>query len=512
MRYTNINILDDNRRFRYIIEYQNNAENTNYDDLKYAIGIEEDSLRLDFFDTGNNVYASKEYVRNNNYWINSVVDLSSDYIPSKINLSSINLYFPTNSVESFTNNNLYALTINTWIHGHIIYLGTYIIDRRNAIAAHQERRFLNTRYFEYVNIKFIDPWYLTYSEDWKEFRQVVCGETDIDEHEQNNTGSVLNFTLYPVIWNEDRYIKLDPYIGGQNAINISDAVSDYIGSNITIDTSEDTYEKVVLASIHFNQDYTTDEIQTFDDLKQYMQETYDVNEDIHLRYNLMIVDNNNIYKIVTKTIDQLQCIFTRRDLAFENWSGWKDGLSFILEADIFTNTFGDFDNSDDEEDIMLLRSNTISITQDIMKYLILNFIDRFNIPRYINLALLDMNNYTVNAVNKIEKKIIQLEKPDDNKANLIKPIYYRVQESRRIVIHPAVTENICINLDSYKSTVSTFFIQIEGTTFVESARINTGVIFKIIGANLGNEVGEGIYYILNQDKEIVTSGKYKYES
>lgn len=122
-----------------------------------------------------------------------------------------------------------------------------------------------------------------------------------------------------------------------------------------------------------------------------------------------------------------------------------------------------------------------------------------------------MNNYTVNAVNKIEKKIVQIEKPNDYKSNLIKPVYFRVRELSSLVIHPAVTENVCINLDAYRSQVDTFYIQIEDAVFVERARTNTGIIFKIVGANLKNEVGQGTFYILNQDKELVITGKYRYE-
>ena len=52
----------------------------------------------------------------------------------------------------------------------------------------------------------------------------------------------------------------------------------------------------------------------------------------------------------------------------------------------------------------------------------------------------------------------------------------------------------------------------------EFARVASGVIFRIVGADLpystneeGNRISEGVLYLLNQDKELITTGKYRYE-
>jgi hypothetical protein len=42
--------------------------------------------------------------------------------------------------------------------------------------------------------------------------------------------------------------------------------------------------------------------------------------------------------------------------------------------------------------------------------------------------------------------------------------------------------------------------------FYEIGRINSGIIFKVIGTNL--PAIDGIYYILNGEGELVTTGKY----
>lgn len=122
-----------------------------------------------------------------------------------------------------------------------------------------------------------------------------------------------------------------------------------------------------------------------------------------------------------------------------------------------------------------------------------------------------MNEYNVSVVNKLIKKTVTVNRPNDNKANIVKPVFIRSSLASDITIHPAVTECICLNLNKYKSMVDVFHIKIEGQDFMEEGRSDTGVVFRIIGNMLPNEIREGIYYILNQDLELVTTGNYKYE-
>jgi hypothetical protein len=39
-----------------------------------------------------------------------------------------------------------------------------------------------------------------------------------------------------------------------------------------------------------------------------------------------------------------------------------------------------------------------------------------------------------------------------------------------------------------------------------------GIIFKVTGNILPQEITEGTYYILDENSELVTKGKYKYSS
>ena len=121
---------------------------------------------------------------------------------------------------------------------------------------------------------------------------------------------------------------------------------------------------------------------------------------------------------------------------------------------------------------------------------------------------MEINNYTV--INKIENKVVQLERPDNSKSNIIQPVFFKVKDTEKLTLHPAVTENICINLDDYKSKVKSFKLQIEGKIFDQIGVNQYGVLFKITGAMLPNEIKTGTYYILNENKVLVTTGKYNY--
>jgi hypothetical protein len=119
-----------------------------------------------------------------------------------------------------------------------------------------------------------------------------------------------------------------------------------------------------------------------------------------------------------------------------------------------------------------------------------------------------MNINKYNVINKIENKIVQIERPNDSKSNIIQPVFFRVKDSEVLTLHPVVTENICINLDNYKSKVKKFILQIDNCKFEQIGYNSYGALFKILGNTLSKELISGTYYILNEQYELVTSGKY----
>jgi hypothetical protein len=161
-------------------------------------------------------------------------------------------------------------------------------------------------------------------------------------------------------------------------------------------------------------------------------------------------------------------------------------------------------------ELLTIMSNKILMTPEVFKYAINTDINGTQI-NHIELNDINMNNINLNVVNKHINNVIQLDRPKDYKSNIIKPVYYRTRDLNNLVIHPNITENICLNLDKYKYTVDSFILRLEGINFAEISRNPNGVIFKVVGNKLPNTIQNGTYYILNQDSELVSYGKYIYE-
>lgn len=94
---------------------------------------------------------------------------------------------------------------------------------------------------------------------------------------------------------------------------------------------------------------------------------------------------------------------------------------------------------------------------------------------------------------------------------IYKPIFYRVQSLQSINILPNVGQNIGVNLMSYMTKVETFKMIIGNYTILESARNNAYVIFYLsasIVQYLASSGGSKVYYITNQDDELISSGTW----
>lgn len=495
--YTNINILNNTDQFKYVIEYIGDSDVYELD-LRYLNIKDKNVSDIVFLDNGD-----KNYLNNNNHW--SLVDTNKsniDYIPKFHNEGIIRLYFPDFSVDNYHSGHKYALTINTWICGHKIILGTYIITRHDSLACDKVKRFFNSNYYEYIDFPILDPMDLIYSDDWSEWRKNVCGES-IDPTLINSVGSILQCSLYPVIEYEGEYIKLDGYEGGQNYINLTQDDNDFLNLNIftNIDKPLNNDRPSIYFELNFNKYYEGS-------LKEYLNETYGL-KDCLIEYELVIGNEEDIYFIGNSgRLDLTNSYkFTKDEIVennFQNGTGWNPGIYIAGSANIINN---------EGESILYILSNKMPFTEHILRYFInTDFVTKNNdIINHINLDDIDMNIININAVNKIENKIIKIDRPVDNKSNIYQTAFYRTTDSSDIVIRPAVNENICINLDIYKHLVDSFVLQIEGIKFIEIGRIKSGIIFKVIGQRLPKAIHSGRYYILNQDYEYITGGKYNYE-
>lgn len=482
MNRTNININSVDHTFKYIIEYDDIIYSST-NPIKYMKDNDRVELRWD---------ADNIWLRNYNDWIK--VELNNEFSISSYKLSNIKLYFPHFSVDTYSKTD-YALTINTWINGVYVYLGTYIINRIDALACNKSVRFDSVDYYEYVTFNIINPWDIAYSDNWKLFRNEICGEPLFGDDENiNNTGAQLNFTLYPVQWVNDKYIMKDGYSGGQNSINISTNRRDYLNTFINTGFNEEGI--CINCEINFNESYEGS-------INEYLKETYNINGCEYI-YELVCntyIDDNDIISI-QKPINNTNIVFNRNELKqlsiFNEWP--VDNTGSFVEG-LFLK--GSFIVKKDDKELLYIMSNEIPLTQEIFKYIIGD-------NNIINLDNIKMNHLNITAINKITNEVVQLDNINNSKSNIVQPVFVRVRDMQDIIIHPQVTENICINLDPYKATVNNFIIKLEDQHFNQVGSTRQGIIFKIIGSMLPNKATSGIYYILNENYELVTTGKYTY--
>jgi hypothetical protein len=245
-------------------------------------------------------------------------------------------------------------------------------------------------------------------------------------------------------------------------------------------------------------------------LDDYLKETYGLSN-CKVKYELIVGNGNSedIYAICTSDVlsPVSKYIFTKNDINknnFENGYGWKDGIVFAGSIEIMNEA---------EEPILYILSNQLPFDENLFRFFVkTNFVDkRGYIVNNVNLNDVDMELLNLNIVNKTENKIIVTDKQIADNARTPQFVFYRVVDLPNINIRPSVNENVCLNLDHYKHLVEQFILQIEGIKFIEIGRTKAGVVFKVIGYKLPQKISSGQYYILNQDSEMITSGKYIYE-
>lgn len=220
---------------------------------------------------------------------------------------------------------------------------------------------------------------------------------------------------------------------------------------------------------------------------------------------IVLRDSENIYALYKKKETSNGII-----LEYEKVSGelpvWSPGLVWVASLTVRLDKNDIMDASEDLEantDIIYL-SNPVPCSQH--DYALIA-----GQGKTIDLSSINMNIYNLRISDITTQTVVNMTSKSDSKSNIIQPVFFRARESAKIVVHPEVTENIAINLDSYKSGVSTFYLRLEGVSFEEIGRTGSGVVFKIKGSLLSNEATSGTYYILNESGDLVTTGKYVYE-
>lgn len=518
MKYNNINILSPIGLMKYYIEYTT--------DIKSRDSIINDSCYLSTA-TGNkvtrfeqvvdkkddDVHTKTQFYCGRNFF--GYINAEQSFILHKnYKKSYINIYFPEFSVDTYVKDVGYAVSVSIWIHGKKIDLGSYLIKRQNIIATDSIKTFVNNKYYEYCTIEIPNPWELIYSDDWKAFRQDICGEPVYGgTNELNNTGAIINVSLHPVKKTNNSnsseiYKEIDGFEGGQNSLNLTESSNDYLSFNIEENSKSSVGDNMIIKTYpKFNRSYSTNGGQGLEDFKQYIHETYMVN-DFKMILEIYLQDKENVYRYTAININSPWneiSMFDLKDIndnimfMFNDWNDYKDGMYIQINLN--------FCDVESDEYLFYINSNTINITKELFKYLIKDSCD----VKLINLNDVDMEVKEINTVNKVEKQVINIERPTDYKSNIIKPVFFKAYSLNNLVLHSEVTEQVCINLDRYKSKVDSFILKIGSVNINEYGRSAAGIIFKINAGALYSEPNSGIFYILNEDNELVTSGNYIFE-
>ena len=426
-----------------------------------------------------------------------ITGLSGDFIKS-----TLRLYFPQYSVDTFLSKAVYMLSAFTYIHGKKIELGSFETKRSDALACKPVKFGGMDEYYEYVDFEIIDPYQLHYENEALQIRSYF-GEP----YEINDTGSVLYIVLYIVENHDNVYIQRDGWTGGQNSIYLSHCVDLSLHMNYNME------ERYLNMNITFNPSYN--------DLFTYIEETYNCLDNI-LIWEYVVMDKNDIYYQYSditylestgsgsdeggdeNVLPIQECFNNSEDGVFKTMNDWKDGLYIIGSVSFVKKE--EYDTGDYLPYITIF-SNKLPLTQTLFSVMLEH---EMNINK-INIDSLDMISNNINTVNKIVETTNNIVVDNtDAKSHIIQPVFYQTRELNNIYLHPAVTENISLNLESYKSQVKQFLVQIEGVSFKEIGRTSQGIVFKIYGNMLPKSIDAGTLYILDQNSDLVTTGKYTY--
>ena len=508
-----INITDESHTFPYIIEYVKSA-------VTLSGTNEITDANIKYCNYNNTVYLLNSnvcYYKNLNNWYNidrlPIANMSIDNcIPTTIKTSNIKIYIPNHSPVIYSKKIKYALSLNTWTHGIKVDLGTYVFKPTDTIAIPTGAiKKGNNEYHEYISFDIIDPFYIIYSNEWNNFRNHICSCNQTEPSRINNAGSNLYVSLYVIEESDDGYIAYNGYSGGYNNFLISNN-TDFFDLKLSV---------VTAPRLGFKFDIKMNE--TYNSLLTYITKTYNLNNiasrnivfDVVIKNkNEIIIDPNTVrlYNADEHYGNATQYIYISNlennliKSFLNDWNNFVDGYSIVGSLTIYDESYYNYNArtlevNENKRECISFVSNEIPITQELF-----SLFANGGSEKIIDIE--DMNITTYNVVNKIENKIIQVERPNESKSNIVQPVFFRSKDSEILTLHPLVTENISINLDDYKSKVDKFILQIGNSIFNQIGANSYGILFKITANTISPNVTSGTYYILNENKELVTTGKY----
>ena len=550
MKFSNLVLSKDGERFEYKVGYEFNNETRADSTLHYVSNFlaTTNTNVIQFFNHGttlNYTYNTwspklpqmrhKIYLPSNEevvedkfhkYILDNVISYSTwneetSQIPVTFKSGKVSIFFPWYSLETNTNGIKYAFNVYIWVNGFKVILGSYLLSRFNAAARTSNLEELKD-YYDEISIDIIDPKSLIYDDEWKVFREVICKERAYS----NYVGTALCFDLEPVEYDEEtnQYLSIMSCSGSSNSIVLEDKEEDemYLSINHNAFKFSQESQPQITCKLNFHNSYEYN----FEGLKEYLSETYNVNvEDVQLSYDLSLRNDDDIYFYNSVSeIKELNYKFSNIDeigmsdferISWEWVETYEQQNNSPLYLQAMCNIYIKSTADEDFRLFLYFKSNKIPFTSELCSYFvsprsrIFDTLDDFWNIKKINLQYLNMNYYSINAVNKTENIIKHFDYvSQDSKSNIIQPVFYQTHPLSSLVIHRDVNENIAINLDQYKSKVKRFKLKIGNAIISEAGRVKTGVIFIIKANQIAGVDSSGVYYVINEKNDVITSGNY----
>lgn len=203
---------------------------------------------------------------------------------------------------------------------------------------------------------------------------------------------------------------------------------------------------------------------------------------------------------------------------FENIGDEKNNIFNYTKPQTltYTNLWESFKYNNKRYDIINNAQLFSLNVDDYMSYLDDPTSDYYNPDLYdseINSSTIydDMNFYFLENIKcVVEEKVEGNETVNIQRSNgpkvLYRPLFYKTNDLQNVRIRANMLQNVGINLAQYMTKVNTFKLLINGTEYVEYARNDSFVIFKVNGG--GFKTQSGMYDIKNQDDEYIATGRW----
>lgn len=523
----NADMLTDNhfRIVRRIIDYR--IVGTHIDENGFLVNTQGYELKNDDYAQTMYLvpYTDNEIIYKdvNNYYRThnvDVIDFASDSTLIQSNI--VRVYLPDMNPSRYSKRLNYYINASTRIGRRNIILYSNVISANDFLASERLKTIGQHIYSNYYEFEILSPFELFFNPGYADFRTTYCYN---GPNVTNDSTPIVNISIYAV---DDMYSNGQEYhnslsFGSGSTILIPD---DYSNMNMDV-TGVLSFDGLKFKStLMFNRTI-------YSSIEDYFLKNYNMNIDF-ITKELTILDDDNIYRMFQWNHDLRSDINDddRADFNItdktpfdmcDNSEQWNEYGINIYRQQPFIGWY-DFINGmyaqcvykvySDGIPKMYIKTNRVYITQDEYRFLINN-------PMTINLNDITMNVENVKIINKIENNVIQIQRPDDYKNNLVKPVFYKAYSADTIVImrDPKVggslKQYISIELPSNVSAnvIKLFKLRINGQVFTEVARQMNQVIFLINpGVKVDVDLEDALmnemeYNVTNEDDVTVFYGK-----